>query len=268
MEQQFSTGYWGLRKLKNFPTLRGYLPYFFFKPLFGDRRKFGKVPRLDDPCYIEWKNIYFSCYQSNKSRPEFHWVNNSGYENLKEIDLSGKKILEIGPGELFHTKYWKGKPLCFYAYDVDERLLEKSEMLLRENQIPFKKILGLADLSSFPLDFFDIIFSFFSLEHIYPLEPFLLMMKRILKAAGLFVGAIPAEGGLTWGFGRFLTSRRWLKSHSKINPDKIICWEHPNFADFILKKLERNFSIQKIEFWPFGVPLIDLNFTVRFVCRK
>ena len=64
------------------------------------------------------------------------------------------------------------------------------------------------------------------------------------------MGAIPAEGGLGWGLGRFLTSRRWLKYHTSIDPDKIICWEHPNFAEQVLAQMDQVFPKQKRQYWP------------------
>ena len=63
--------------------------------------------------------------------------------------------------------------------------------------------------------------------------------NRILKKNGIIVGAIPNEGGMAWGFGRYLTTRRYTKKFN-INYDKIICWEHPNFADFIFESFQKN----------------------------
>jgi len=79
------------------------------------------------------------------------------------------------------------------------------------------------------------------------------------------IGAIPAEGGLAWGVGRLLTSRRWLKANTGIDPDKLICWEHPNFADHILQALDRHFIKKTNRFWPFRLPFIDLNLVVQFI---
>jgi hypothetical protein len=82
------------------------------------------------------------------------------------------------------------------------------------------------------------------------------------------VGAIPCEGGMAWGLGRFLTSRRWLMANTTINPDKLICWEHPNFADFILNTLNKKGLKQHLSFWPFVIPSIDINLIAKFVFKK
>ena len=93
-------------------------------------------------------------------------------------------------------------------------------------------------------------------------------MLRVLRPGGKIVGAIPAEGGLAWGLGRYLTSRRWLKNNTNINPDKIICWEHPTMADEILSCLSDEMDIQKLSYWPLRVPVIDFNLVLKFIFSK
>lgn len=90
------------------------------------------------------------------------------------------------------------------------------------------------------------IVSFYSFEHLYPFPVYLKGLLRGLKHGGMLVGAIPCEGGLLWGAGRYATSRIWLKRHTNINPDKIICWEHPNFADTVLNALDLRLSQKHI----------------------
>ncbi len=115
----------------------------------------------------------------------------------------------------------------------------------------------------------DVVVSFYSLEHIYPLRPYLSEISRVLRPGGLLVGAIPAEGGLAWGAGRFFTSRRWFKKHTEIDPDKIICWEHPNFADTILADLDATFVRERVSWWPLrSIPSLDLNLIIRLIYRK
>jgi hypothetical protein len=40
---------------------------------------------------------------------------------------------------------------------------------------------------------------------------------------------------MRWGLGRMVTSRRWFKAHTTIDLNKLICWEHPNFAPTVLR---------------------------------
>ena len=111
----------------------------------------------------------------------------------------------------------------------------------------------------------DIILSFYSLVHLYPLDD----MSYYLKPEGLLVGAIPAEGGLFWALVRYLTSRRWLHKNTKINYDKLICWEHPSFADYIINRLDEKFERLFVKALPIAaIPLVDNNLTFKFCYKK
>jgi hypothetical protein len=94
--------------------------------------------------------------------------------------------------------------------------------------------------------------------------------KRILKKNKKIVGAIPNEGGIAWGLGRYLTSRRFVKNNSNINYDKIICWEHPNFADHIIQSFKKNnLKINYIKMYPFSfIKSIDFNLVTTFILSK
>ena len=111
--------------------------------------------------------------------------------------------------------------------------------------------------------------SFYSLEHMHPLGGYLDEYARILRPGGRIAGAIPTEGGLAWGLGRFLTSRRWIHRNTAIDYDKIICWEHPNFADTIVQELDARFRSRTVGTWPMlGLGLRNTTLLTRFVYEK
>ena len=149
-------------------------------------------------------------------------------------------------------------------------MLEKAARALSERAIPCEKII-LADGAShkLPLDnaVFDVVLSFYSLEHLHPLSSHLEEIARVLKPGGILAGAIPAEGGLAWGLGRLITSRPDLM-RAGVNVEKIVCWEHPNLACEVLQGLRRLFTITKLDFSPLFIPLIDCNLTIGFIARK
>lgn len=247
------------------------LPDLFAVPLFGDRQRFGLVVDEQDPCWEKWQSDCVPFYEATQRQSIGEKVTDAGYRVMEWVDLAGQKVLEIGPGEINHLPYWRNKPAKYVVADIRQEMLKKASTRLQAMDIEHECVLldrkDQGELP-FPDGAFDVILTFYSLEHLYPFQPYLDGMLRVLKPGGKIVGAIPAEGGLGWGLGRYLTSRRWLKNNTQINPDKIICWEHPTFADEILSRLDDSMRQHRIGFWPLGVPSIDFNLVVRFLYEK
>ena len=59
------------------------------------------------------------------------------------------------------------------------------------------------------------------MEHVYELDSYVKELKRVLKPGGLLVGSVPTEGGIAWGIGRYLTSRRYVRKNMSFDYDKI-----------------------------------------------
>lgn len=249
-------------------TLGYKLPHILSSILFGDRRRFGLAIHEDDLDWKEWQIFCMQFYQHTQKGGVGKTINNAGYEMLSKIDLADKHVLEVGAGALPHRPYWKNKPAKYTVIDIRQRFIDQSMQILKQENIISQSFLSSAE--SIPLESksADVIISFYSLEHMYPLDIFFKEFYRILKPGGILVGAIPCEGGLAWGLGRFLTSRRYMKKHSSINPDKIICWEHPNYADQILRILDKYFTQTQIQYWPLRIQSIDLNLLSKFIYTK
>lgn len=251
--------------------LRRILPNSINSRLFGDRFKYGLNPNPADPEWEEWQNFYNRFYNETQKQGSGSVVNNSGYRILRQINFDGMNVLEIGPGSLPHIGFWFGLPSRYTLVDVDKSFLESSLTILEQHGVNADPILidrgTLPDVPDGSLDF---IVSFYSLEHILDLEKSLRFYHKKLKAGGQLVGAIPNEGGLAWGLGRYLTSRRFVHKNSNINYDKIICWEHPNFIDEIFAKIYREGFVSRYQRqWPFGfIPLSDMNLVTSFIFEK
>ncbi len=255
----------------SYKTFGHRLPYIISAPLFGDRKRFGLTPVEDDPCWTSWKENYHSFYENTQKKGVGQSVNDAGYKILNTVDMDGLNVLEVGPGGLFHIEHWKGKPEHYVLVDLDEDFLDIASDKLRKHKIPFEKRMttrSAAGVLPSGDNEFDLIVTFYSLEHLYPFHIHLDEMLRVLKPGGRIIGAIPAEGGLAWGLGRFLTSRRWLKRNTNINPDKIICWEHPTMADEILNIMSKKMDMGCVRFWPLFAPSIDLNLVIKFIFQK
>jgi SAM-dependent methyltransferase len=244
------------------------LPHFLASRLFGDRRKFGLEIQHNDPEWVEWQEFCMDFYEKTQKQGIGNVINELGYKVLGSIDLSEKKVLEVGPGTLPHLKFWKGTPSHYALIDIRQALLDCSAKVLEAQKIGYS--CHLTDSHVLPLndEQVDVVISFYSLEHLQPLDLYLKEIKRVLRPGGLLIGAIPAEGGFAWGMGRFLTTRQVIRKHTSIDPDKIICWEHPNYAEDILGQLDESFVSVHKDFWPFNVPVIDTNLIISFIYRK
>ena len=249
--------------------IRNILPKRIKAPLWGDRERWGLTPVPQDDCWEEWESTYTDFYQENQREGIGTQVNDAGYKVMSSIDLAGKRVLEIGAGDIRHMKFWRGEPAEYLLADISTDMMDFAKKCIEARGIAYRTLpvarnqpLALEDASV------DVIVSFYSLEHLYPLRPYLDEFNRLLKPGGCLIGAIPAEGGLAWG-GGLLTSRRWFKKNTIIDPDKIICWEHPNFADQILDELDQVFTRESVQHWPLPwLPLVDANLIIRLLYRK
>jgi len=251
-------------------TLRRILPRWLKVPLWGDRQRWGLTANTADPCWQKWQKIVSDFYITTQRQGIGTQVNDAGYRVMKALPVIGKTVLEIGAGDIRHLAYWRGKPALYLLADVHPAMMAKAQRRLQEQGVNHQTLL-LERGQSLPLPdaSVDAIVSFYSLEHLYPLMPYLREMRRVLKPDGILIGAIPAEGGLAWGLGRLLTSRRWFKQNTTIDPDKIICWEHPNFADDVLSDLDHVFQRRQVTYWPFPwLRWLDCNLILRFCYQK
>jgi len=253
--------------------IRNYLPYSLYSKLWGDRRKYSKKTfHHADLDWKKWINIgYTHFYQHMQQEGIGDWVCRLGYPILSDMDFSDKRVLEIGPGSIRHIKYITKAPEVYFTIDIEKHCLKMTRQILTAAQIRNEAILMDNRHDCFlPLqdESIDIIVSFYSLEHLDPLPYYLREIKRVLKKGGSFIGAIPCEGGFVWGIGRYITTRRHAMKEYHINYDKIICWEHPNFADFIIKELDTCFTRCSVARKPFPELPMDLNLVMTFNYSK
>ena len=247
-----------------------YLPYFIFKPLFGDRKKYGLQTDFNDKDFRKWQDeCYLEFYNDNQNGSIGTIVNHFGFKIMKGVDLTDKTILEVGPGSIKHLDYNSSKPKQYILADINKDFLDISSKRLKQYGIENIETIQVEGLT-IPLkdNVVDVLVTFHQLEHIYELDTYLQELKRILKPNGVLIGAVPTEGGVAWGFGRFLTSRRYVKKNMDFDYDKIICWEHPNFVNKIKTLLDKNFTNNKSIKKAFGMLPMDFNLSWSFEYRN
>lgn len=234
--------------------------------LWGDRERWGLVAQPEDACWKEWQRISAKAYMITQRNWMGTKLLNAGYQVMSEMDMTGKRVLEIGPGDIQHIAFWRGRPEEYLLADIHPDMLGMAEHKLQSANIPSRPLLvHRGEALSLEDSSVDVVISFNSLEHLYPLAFHLSEFSRVLRPGGILIGAIPAEGGLAWGLGRMLTTRRWFMKNTSVDLDKIICWEHPNFADQIVAGLDQNFERDTLALWPMPMlPLLDANLVISF----
>jgi SAM-dependent methyltransferase len=252
-----------------YPLARRILPKPLRVFLWGDREKWGYTASEFDADWKAWLDIYEKFYLENQRSAIGRIINDAGYKVMKKIDISSLEIMEIGPADIRHIDYWIGRPRVMYLVDNLPILLLRAHKLTAKNGIKTKLVTVTREsVLPLPSESIDLVITFYSLEHIYPLDKYLQEVNRILKPGGRIVGAIPTEGSLVWGLGRFFTSRRWFLRNTSLNPDKIISWEHPNFGDFVIDCLDEFFERESLVSWPFNKGPYDVNFILKFIYKK
>ncbi len=250
--------------------LRHLLPNALQKVLWGDRKKYGKDPADDDPEWRLWHDQHYLEFYSETQRQGIgERVCNAGYPVLRKLGFSQKSILEIGPGIIRHLEFIDEVPASYTIVDTKTAFLDGAERQLRDRGFSCESVIvergaGLP----FESGKFDCIISFYSLEHLHPLDKYLGEFERVMKSGAVLAGAIPCDGGLAWGLGRYLTTRRHVMRRYGIDYDKIMCWDHPNLVDAIFEGLESRFARVYWALYPFPRMPIDVNLVGRFIYRK
>lgn len=204
-------------------------------------------------------------------------IQQSGYGGITGLiqDMGHRWIAaRTPPGPTLEIGFGAGRHNLFYAGDREEYFVsEYSSSHFGSEQ--WKKVRGRGlqcDARNLPFGSgkFKSVISIYNLEHIEELGKVLKEVHRVLSDDGVFLVALPCEGGLAWNLGRELTTRRQVSKTYGINYDKIIAFEHVRDLRGVLAELVGNghFRMKHKRLFPFLVPSVDLNLVACLECRK
>ena len=101
-----------------------------------------------------------------------------------------KNVLDIASGEGYGTKILSSKAKKIIGADFDQNSIQKAKKIFSNTKnISFQKENVLC--TSFPDDYFDLVTSMETIEHIDDDKKYMLEMKRILKKDGYFIFSTP-----------------------------------------------------------------------------
>ena len=244
------------------------LPSRIRTPLFGYREEDSQPFSEEDSDWRRWELAYLDFYSSTQTRGWGGLITRLGYRTIKDYPLTGRTVLEIGPGSLPHRDLWWGVPSLFISLDVDPQFHVIAQ---QKCGCPFRALTRARSQPRIALeaDSVDLLLAFYSLEHTVGLESHVEEMLRVLRPGGLLIGAVPNEGGLAWGLARYLVTRRWIRKKYDIDYDKIIAWEHPNYVDEVREALDARLSRISWRTHPLPWPTsLNLNLISSFVYEK
>ena len=171
---------------------------------------------------------------------------------------AGGFVLEVGCGHGHHLRYGGDARASYLGLDIEHKFLKA----MRER---FPGVMALrGDAYTLPLadDSIDCVLSVYTFEHLRVLPTALSEIRRVLRPRGELLVGLPAEGGLAYGLGRALTSKRYMERRYGIDYDAIVRWEHWNSFWDVRDALERDFVIREQRFVPFGLPSAHVNAVV------
>ena len=119
-------------------AIRHLMPQFLRSRLWGDRKRWGLTVDEQDPCWQEWLNTYAAFYIANQREGLGTLVNDAGYRVMSAIDLSAKRVLEIGAGDIRHMPYWRGEPAEYLLADVSTDMMALARKRLTDAGIQHK----------------------------------------------------------------------------------------------------------------------------------
>ncbi len=165
-------------------------------------------------------------------------------------------VLEIGCGHGHHLRYTRCRHTRYIGLDIESDYL----CTVRERFPGTKVTVGEASALPFQSGSVDVVLSVYLFEHLRNLPAGLEEIRRVLKPDGELLIGLPAEGGLLYGLGRRVTSRRYMERKYGIDYDAIVHWEHWNTFDQVVQAVQAQFEIVQRQWIPFPfLPTLHLN---------
>ena len=171
------------------------------------------------------------------------------------MPYADKVVVEIGCGHGHHLRYGGNDYHRYIGLDIEYKFL----CTLRERFPGTRVVNGDAYALPFRDQSVDCVLSVYCFEHLRQLPDCLREIRRVLKPEGELLVGLPAEGGLLYGFGRWLTSKPYMERKYGIDYDAIVRWEHWSTCLEVVEEISHEFSIRRLRYLPFLIPSVHFN---------
>jgi len=206
-----------------------------------------KFPKKRPELSENLRSVYNEIYKDNRSGKGIgnyisqkleSWMHKT--IEKKSMNITSKKCLELGAGNLNHLKY-HNKDEVYDIVEPFKKLYEDSPDLNKINKV-YSEIFDINYKKEY-----DRIISIVVLEHLTNLPKVLEKCSEILKTDGIFQAGVPCEGEFAWYCGwKFGTGIPfWLKY--KENYSELMKYEHVNSFSEIIKLVKYYFRDVEIK---------------------
>lgn len=209
-------------------------------------KNLNDFPKNRPPLPENYLSIYEKEYMINRERRSLAGKLSEAAESWMHRQVSsipGKNILEIGAGTLNHVGYE-----AYTKYDFIEPFkgaYENSKNLKLVNTC-------YESIDDVPVNNkYDKIFSVAVLEHLENLPSVVAKSALLLTEDGVFLNAIPSEGGFLWYLGLYLTTGIGFRLRNKLSLKPVMEHEHLNDAHEIIEIVRYFFKDVRIKRFPF-----------------
>jgi SAM-dependent methyltransferase len=185
---------------------------------------------------------------------------------LRSLPATGRvRTLEIGAGRGSHLHFEDLSRQEYYTVELRDNMAEDLRQLFPNVNV----VVGdCQDELPFEDGFFDRVLAIHVLEHLPRLPDAVAQVARMLKPGGTFAVVLPCDPGLAYEVARKISAERIFRRRYKQSYDWFIRREHINSPSEIISVLERHFTIRERSFFPFRVPIKDINLCIGLLATR
>ena len=165
-------------------------------------------------------------------------------------------VLEVGCGLGFHAQFVKHRFDSYLMTDAFPKMLVPA----KQNNVAdcFSFLPTPAESLPFADKSFDRVIASHVLEHLYRPHEVLREWDRVIKDGGVLSLILPCDPGFGWRLGRMFGPRkRGIKRGFPY--DYMMAREHVNPINNLVSLIRYYFDDIQEKWWPFRVPVIDIN---------
>jgi SAM-dependent methyltransferase len=177
---------------------------------------------------------------------------------------AGCRTLEIGAGLGEHLHYEPLDRQEYYCLEIRQNMADAIKA--RFPQV--NTVVGdCQEHLPFEDSYFDRVLAVHVLEHLPNLPAAIAELRRVLKPSGVLAVVMPCDPGLLYEIARKISAERIFRQRYKQSYQWFIRREHINSPYEIEDQLTRRFHLTSRQYFPFRIPVTNLNLCIGLIAR-